>query len=539
MYHSNYPVTMTFERISHSRGRKYKQLCENHWDPVKKCSVTKVIRHLGTVVEENGKEKLRPSALKVDSVDKAYPVGKLAVYWKLAEEFKIYNSIAKPFGSDGDDVAKGILILALNQLVGRRSLTKLGPWVSDGPLSRWMGISGRTLTKDYFLSALDNISQDVDTVRCSYSNSIQRNLRNGWSGVIGDEPERFFFYQDITRIKWNGSTNYYANSGHGTPRGRPHLGFGLLVSKDNYMPIMGYPVRGQHHDTTTVRETIDNLTRAHMKNITLVWDRGFVSKKNIKMARDKQMHVLSAGVRSNNEVIEWISKYSDAEIEQRDNIMRMAKDKGIYHKDTIGNLYGQECKIVTTIDPQKRNHARVSRDLLLHTLEHESKKDEISRLKKNLKPLVVPSSGRRGYKIDSDEEYLARQCDGRSLFFCTDTTMSGEEIVRTYFQKDYVEKAFRFLKKDACLAPVRYQLPGRVETYLSVVNFIAYELMAAVLWKLKEHKYEIGFEELMEEADKIYEVEMTSKGNKIYRWTHMTNNVKTMFKPYGIADLQT
>lgn len=66
-----------------------------------------------------------------------------------------------------------------------------------------------------------------------------------------------------------------------------------------------------------------------------------------------------------------------------------------------------------------------------------------------------------------------------------------------------------------------------------------YELIAGVLWKLKRYKYEINFEELMDEADKIYEVEMTSKGKKIYRWTHMTKNVEKLFKPYGIAELQT
>jgi transposase len=305
------------------------------------------------------------------------------------------------------------------------------------------------------------------------------------------------------------------------------------------MPVMGYPVRGSHHDTTTVKEVIDNFRKHDMRNITLVWDRGFVSKQNIKLARDDKMHVLSAGVRSNNEVINWISKYSDSEIEQRENIMRMSKEKGVYHKDGIGDLYGQECKIVVTLDPPKRNHSRVERDMLLHTLECESSKENIARLKKNLKPLVVPTKGRRGYKIDKKEEELARKCDGRSLFFCTDTKMSGEEIVRTYFQKDYIEKAFRFLRGNACLTPVRYQLPGRVEAYLSVVNFIAYELIAAVLWKLKVNEFGVGFENLMEEAEKIYEVELISKGEKIYRWTHMTKDVKKLFEPYGIADLQT
>ncbi len=86
---------------------------------------------------------------------------------------------------------------------------------------------------------------------------------------------------------------------------------------------------------------------------------------------------------------------------------------------------------------------------------------------------------------------------------------------------------------------LKYQLPGRVEAYFSVVNFIDYELIAAVLWKLRQYDNEISFEELMNEADKKYEVEMTSRGRKEYRWTHMTNKVKKIFDPYGITSLQT
>ena len=530
---------MSYERTVTSRGQKYLQLVESKWDPVKKQARTNVIKHLGQLVEKDGVEILKPSPLKVDSIDKAYPVGKLATYWKLMQELKIHSAITNAFESDGDNIANSIMILALNQLVGRKSLTKLGPWISNSPLHRWMKLDQKLLTKDHFLSALDTISFDVDSVLCSRSNSIQGNLRNEWKNVIGDDSERYLFFHDITRIKWNGGKNYYAENGYGKQNGRLHIGFGLVVSKVNYMPIIGYPVRGSHNDTSTVGEAVNNLKKFGLKNITLVWDRGFVSKENIKLVRDEKMHVLSAGVRSNNDVIDWISEYNDVDIERRENIMRMAKDKGIYCKEEIGDLYGQECKIVVTIDPHKRNHARVDRDLILHTLECEKDKKKIAILKKNLKPLVIPSKGRRGYTIDSEEEELARKCDGRSLFFCTDTKMSGKDIVETYFQKDYVEKAFRHLKQNACLSPLKYQLPGRVEAYFSVVNFIAYELIAAVLWKLRQYDNEISFEELMNEADKIYEVEMTSRGRTEYRWTHMTNKVKKIFDPYGIISLQT
>ena len=174
---------MAYERTVTSRGHKYRQLVESRWDPKKKQPRTVVLKHLGTVIEKDGKEILKPSALKIDQIDNAYPVGKLAVYWKLMEELNVHDSISKSFDLNNDDIAKGIQILALNQLVGRKSLTKLVSWVSNGPLSRWLGLEGKNLTKDYFLSALDNISQNVDSVFCSYSNSIQHNLRNGWSSI--------------------------------------------------------------------------------------------------------------------------------------------------------------------------------------------------------------------------------------------------------------------------------------------------------------------------------------------------------------------
>jgi transposase len=61
------------------------------------------------------------------------------------------------------------------------------------------------------------------------------------------------------------------------------------------MPVMGYPVRGSSPDKTTVEETVDNLSRWKMKNLTLVWDRGFVSKSNIDYARKENFQFLSGG----------------------------------------------------------------------------------------------------------------------------------------------------------------------------------------------------------------------------------------------------
>jgi len=214
---------------------------ENIWDPIKKRSVTRVIKHLGTVIEENGKEKLRPSPLKVDSVDRAYPVGKLAIFWKLAEELKIESTVSNVLENSDKEYSTAIMLLVYNQLIGRKPLTKIGQWISNTSIPRWTDIDVHRLTKDYFLSALDTISDRRADVEHSYSYIIQNELTRAWKKVIGTERGRYFFFQDVTRIQWNGSPTYWAQRGYGKQPGRMHLGFGLIVSNKNYMPIMGYP----------------------------------------------------------------------------------------------------------------------------------------------------------------------------------------------------------------------------------------------------------------------------------------------------------
>lgn len=498
-----------------------------------------MIKHLGRITEKNGKEILRPSPLKVDSVDRAYPVGRLAVFWKLAEEFKIKASISKTLEVEDRVYSTALLLLVYNQLIGRKPLTKLGQWITETPIPRWAAIDVNQLTKDHFLSALDTISDKHGDVECSRAYSIQNELVRSWKKVIGDESERYFFFQDITRIHWNGSPSYWAQRGYGEQPGRLYLGFGLIVSDNSYMPIMGYPVRGSKHDSTTIQETIDNLSRWGKKRITFVWDRGFVNKENVKIARGAKYHVLSGVPMTSDEAKTLITRYPDLEIERWENILKLGRDKAVYYKDEVSGLFGNKCRVVIMLDPNRKNNSRVERDLLLKELEMETNRKRRSKLKKDLKSFVRPSPGRRGYVIDKNKENLARNSDGRSLFFCTDKTLSGEQIIRTYFQKDYVEKAFRFLRGNACLSPVRYQLPGRVEAYLSVVNFIAYELIAGVLWKINKHKLGISYDDFMEEADKLYEVELTSKNSKVYRWTYMSKEIERLFDPYNIISLRT
>ena len=342
---------MSYERTITSNGKKYRQLVESVWDKEKKRSRVHVIKHLGRVIEKDGKETVVNAQSRFDSVDMAYPVGKIAVFWSLSREFHVMESLS---GSIGEDYATAILILVFNQLTGRRSLTRIGEWIRHSPLHRWLNLDAEKLTKDYFLSALDKISADSGEKRTTRAPMIQHSIADEWKKIAGYGDARYFFYQDITRIRWNGCENEIAERGYGSQVGRPHIGFGLLVSRDHYFPLSGYTVRGSRPDKVTVRESVDNLSRLDVRNIVLVWDRGFDSRANIDYALSGGFHVISGGTRTSLEVMQWLSKYDDSGIEKRENVYRISDSRGIYFTDETGDLYGHRCRIVVIMDPERR-----------------------------------------------------------------------------------------------------------------------------------------------------------------------------------------
>ena len=52
-------------------------------------------------------------------MDKICPVGKLALFWKVAEEFEVGKSISKVIGKDDKGTSMALLILVFNTLGSR------------------------------------------------------------------------------------------------------------------------------------------------------------------------------------------------------------------------------------------------------------------------------------------------------------------------------------------------------------------------------------------------------------------------------------
>ena len=87
------------------------------------------------------------------------------------------------------------------------AITKMGSWYMRSLLHRWISAEPEKFTKDHFLSALDAVSAGNDDGSESISAQIQHSLPGSWKNMTGSDHPRYFFYHDITKIRWNGHEN--------------------------------------------------------------------------------------------------------------------------------------------------------------------------------------------------------------------------------------------------------------------------------------------------------------------------------------------
>ena len=121
----------------------------------------------------------------------------------------------------------------------------------------------------------------------------------------------------------------------------------------------------------------------------------------------------------------------------------------------------------------------------------ESRYDEIDAARELLKQKQAIKAGLEKFfdprgQILKDKLTAAEEFDGCSYIFSTGR-LSKEEMVRLYFDKDIVEKAFHGIKGITHLQPVRHWLADRVKAHVFIC-YLAYLLLSLLKYRLKKIK---------------------------------------------------
>tara|TARA_Y100000031_G_scaffold81550_1_gene89934 strand:- start:199 stop:891 length:693 start_codon:yes stop_codon:yes gene_type:complete len=189
---------------------------------------------------------------------------------------------------------------------------------------------------------------------------------------------------------------------------------------------------------------------------------------------------------------------------------------------TIGEVKG---KLVMCFNEQQRKDLRESRYDEISNAQELLKQGKS--IKQGLDRFFDPSGNLIIKELRAAEKY-----DGYSLIFTT-ARLAKDQIVRMYFDKDLVEKAFQSLKGVTKLRPIRHWLYNRVTAHVFIC-YLSYLLLTLMQIKLEELR--ITAPHALKELGTMYRVYMrdTRKGFQITKVVTLTKKQEKILKAIDI-----
>lgn len=452
----------------------------------------KFIRYLGR--EADGKTILSCSVseAEVESI-------------KLSGPLMVLNSIADEIGLPQllGTYANEILAMTYAHCLDYKSLNNMKHWLQRTDLNYILSLED--LTEKRLVSALDSIEQ-IDQMKFQEKifSTVKDRLKISPKGVV----------YDVTNTYFHGKSCSIAKLGHDKEKrkGYPLIQIGLAVTREKGIPIFHKTFPGNVHDSRTFNDVSSDLYRFGITDGVAVMDRGVSSSENTDFLRENDWKII-CGLKINESIKNLITE-DLVDLVQVNNRVHVNQSK----------FYCREKKFTHGSTPGRLiicyNRKRAQR-------QEESRFDEIEAAQvrlaanKTIKPEIQEFFGKDGrlLKLQIKE---ASKYDGVSLIF-TNTKISMEDVVKGYFDKDVVEKAFQALKGVVNLRPVRHWLYNRVEAHVFICYLTC--LLLSIL-KNKIEKLNISAMRGLQDLDGLYRVYLRDpkSGYKIGKLVALTKH---------------
>lgn len=492
----------------------YRYEVESYWDPARKQPRQRVLKFLGRV-DDDGKIVV-PPATRVGAVSASLPIGILALFYAAARDLDMISHIREVLHADHDTAAH-ILCLALNQIGQRRALTDLPAWVARSPIPRWEKLDMARLNRDAFDHALHRLCHSTpDGGMEDMGLALQHHMTRVWRDG-SREPAQFYY--DVTRQLYYGNSCCYAEPGY-FPGGacKNVLGFGMVTSRHSQYPVLCRAIRGSRSDTLTVQDMTNHLKAWGFNHLTLILDRGMISRENIECVVDAGFELVGLVPETHKEAWSYITHWTSQELEKPKHVVERASGAKVYVRAWRAPLMGRKnMRVALVLDSMRAARERLERDGLIHAAEITTKPRRLHEIRDELGALAIPAQGRKGFVIDTAAADQDRLGDGRFLMFSTDATCEAEDMFHIYFQRDEIEKAFRTIKGDLSLGPIRYRRRDRIDAYTTVV-YLAYLLWSHVQKRLTEKYPSMTVVKAVDLLADIHLV-LFQSGKQISEWT--------------------
>jgi transposase len=120
---------------------------------------------------------------------------------------------------------------------------------------------------------------------------------------------------------------------------------------------------------------------------------------------------------------------------------------------------------------------------------------------------------------------------GYSLIYHT-TELSEEEVVKAYYEKDIVEKAFKEMKNSINLQPIRKYLISHIKAHVKIC-YLAYVILSYMQYRLRAKG--ISATSALEKLQPVYKVELKSK-KEGFQWSKIVTLTKEQKSILNLLD---
>ncbi len=518
---------------------------------------TEFVRYVG---KEEGGNRVKESEKIIDRLKStgSTRAGDIDLLWAAAQDLNIPGIIDRMrYGESSISAGKVLTAWAINRVIDPESATRLESWVKTTDIPRLSGIPEDKWSKDLFLDSLDAIcfndrtTQDLKDLCMNIDREIFMEWRNKHP-LTGKDHVAY----DLTTVLFFGTSCPLAEFGYNPGHlNRRQINIALMVSKEDCQPEYHAVFEGSRSGSTTVRNMLAVLPLGNNNESsgTIIWDRGNISMKNVKDIELTSWNLIS-GIPKSVKQARLIMENTDIK-EKPQNLVRRSKIANVYAALVHGDIYGKERNVAVYVNPLKALNEREDRNSELARIGKELDSlsgrcmdwdeskihGEISRIIGEWERYIDVKINRKSmnegkrieWKYHSYTINASEKLDGKSAILCTDPSLSAEEIVNMYLEKDFVEKVFRTMKSQEEMVPVRHRLERRVRAYVFVM-VTAYRLIACLVYLLRESGEKEPWEtsqKLLDSLSRVERMEITfGKEKKIWYLNLRPETVKILQK---------
>lgn len=350
---------------------------------------------------------------------------------------------------------KESLSLVFAQLIDRKSISQLEEWFKKTEIPKILDIDITTKKLYNSLRKLNDISfEDIEE-------KIHQNF-------LKYEKENKAAVIDVTDTYFEGKGNNDKKRKGKDDKVRHLVQIGLAVSLDNGFPIFHNTYPGNLNDMQIMRDMISRLKEMEIKAILV--DRGMISTQSLNALSELSCQVI-AGIKKINTVNKkYISKIDREEIYSLKNRVKLVNTSVF-----IKSFKTAKGEIIVVYNP------------------------DLEVVKKNI-------NFEKG--IDNKESAI-----GYSVIF-HNTNLSPKYVVKKYFEKDIVERAFKQLKGVLNIRSIRVWLKEHVRGHVRVC-YLAYAILSLLQYRVK--KLDITATKALDLLKDGYKIELYDKNSK-FSW---------------------